>query len=158
MLRWRSESSPGYSSRVTRFSRDTKVEALKRAPLFEGLSRKQLGELAKVTEDVDFNAGKVLCREGQRGQEFFVIVDGEAEVTRNGKHLATCRSGDFFGEISIIEDVPRSATVIAKTPIRFFVLTRQSFLRLLDQQPDIERKVLRALAKRLMPVADDPTA
>ena len=62
------------------FSRDTKVEALKRAPLFEGLSRKQLTELAKVTEDVDFNAGKVLCREGERGQEFFVIMEGEAEV------------------------------------------------------------------------------
>ena len=56
------------------FSRDTKVEALKRAPLFEDLTRKQLIELAKVTEDVDFKAGEVLCREGERGQEFFVIM------------------------------------------------------------------------------------
>jgi CRP-like cAMP-binding protein len=140
------------------FSRDMKAEALKRAPLFEGLSRKQLADLAKVTEDVDFNAGKVLCREGQRGQEFFVIMEGEAEVTRSGERIATCRSGDFFGEISLIEDVPRTATVTAKTPIRFFVLTRQSFLRLLDEQPGIERKVLRALARRLSPVADDPTS
>src|SRR5947207_13090233 len=131
------------------FSRDTKIEALKRASLFEGLSRKQLTELAKVTEDVDFKAGKVLCREGTRGQEFFVIMEGEAEVTRNGKHLATRRSGEFFGEIALVEDVPRTATVTATTPIRFFVLTRQRFLRLLDEQPGVERKVLRALAKRL---------
>ena len=139
------------------FSRDTKVEALKRAPLFEGLSRKQLTELAKVTEDVDFNAGKGLCREGERGQEFFVIMEGEAEVTRNGKHLATRRSGEFFGEIALVADVPRTATVTAKTPIRFFVLTHRRFLRLLDGQPGIERKVLRALAKRLVSVSDDPT-
>jgi CRP-like cAMP-binding protein len=137
------------------FSRDTKVEALKRAPLFEGLSRKQLTELAKVTEDVDFNAGKILCREGERGQEFFVIMEGEAEVTRNGKHLATRRSGEFFGEIALVEDVARTATVTAKTPIRFFVLTRRRFLRLLDEQPGIERKVLRALAKRLVSVSAD---
>lgn len=139
------------------FSRDSKVEALKRAPLFEALSRKQLTELAKVTEDVDVKAGKVLCREGDRGQEFFVIMEGEVEVTKRGKHLATCRSGEFFGEIAIVEDVPRTATVTAKTPIRFFVLTRSAFSHLLDEQPGIERKVLRALAKRLISVYDDPT-
>jgi CRP/FNR family transcriptional regulator, cyclic AMP receptor protein len=139
------------------FSRDTKVEALRRAPLFEGLSRKQLTELAKVTEDVDFRAGQVLCREGERGQEFFVIMEGDVEVTRNGKPVATGGSGEFFGEISLVEDVPRTATVTAKTPIRFFVLTRQAFLPLLDEQPAIERKVLRALAKRLISVSDDPS-
>ena len=121
------------------------------------LSRKQLTELAKVTEDVDFHAGKVLCREGERGQEFFVIMEGEAEVTRHGKHLATRRSGEFFGEIALVADVPRTATVTAKTPIRFFVITHRRFLRLLDEQPGIERKVLRALAKRLVSVSDDPT-
>jgi CRP-like cAMP-binding protein len=134
-----------------------KVEALKRAPLFDGLSRKQLGELAKVAEDVDLDSGAVLCREGKRGQEFFVIMDGEAEVTRKGKRVATCGPGEFLGEIALIEDVPRTATVTAKTPIRFFVITRQSFLRLLDEQPGVERKVLLALARRLIPVADDPT-
>jgi len=138
------------------FSRDTKVEALRRAPLFEGLSRRQLTELAKVADDVDFKAGKVLCREGDRGREFFVIMEGEAEVTKAGKYLATCRGGEFFGEIALVEDVPRTATVTAKTPIRFFVLTRQRFLGLLDEQPGIERKVLRALARRLVSVSDDP--
>lgn len=142
---------------MTLFSRDAKVEALRRATLFEGLSRKQLGELARATEDVDLAAGKIMCREGRRGQEFFVIMEGEAEVTKNGKHVATCGPGEFLGEIALIEDVPRTATVTAKTPIRFFVITRQSFLRLLDEQPGVERKILRALARRLIPVADDPT-
>jgi CRP-like cAMP-binding protein len=138
------------------FSRDTKVEALKRVPLFEGLSRKQLTELAKVTEDVDVEAGKVLCREGDRGQEFFVLMEGEAEVTKHGRHLVTRGSGDFFGEIALIEDVPRTATVTAKTPIRFFVLMRRPFLNLLDGQPAIERQVLRALARRLISESDEP--
>jgi CRP-like cAMP-binding protein len=142
---------------VSLFSRDAKVEALKRATLFEGLSRKQLLELAKVAEDVDFGAGTVLCRQGDRGQEFFVIMEGEAEVTQNGKRVATCRAGEFFGEIALIEQVPRTATVTAKTPIRFFVITSQNFFRLLDEQPGIERKVLRSLAKRLIPHEDDPT-
>jgi CRP/FNR family cyclic AMP-dependent transcriptional regulator len=67
------------------------------------------------------------------------------------------RSGEFVGEIALVEDVPRTATVTAKTPIRAFVLTRQGFLHLLDQQPGIEREVLRALAKRLLSVSDDPS-
>ena len=138
------------------FSRDAKVEALKRAPLFEGLSRKQLTELAKLTEDVDLKAGKVLCREGERGQEFFVIMEGEVEVTRNRKLLTTRGTGEFLGEIALVADVPRTATLTAKTPIRFFLLTRQHFLRLLDEQPGIERKVLRALARRLISASDDP--
>ena len=137
------------------FSRDTKVQALRRAPLFAGLSRKELTELAKVTEDVDFDTGKVLCREGQTGQEFFVIMEGEVEVTRRGKKLATSGSGDFFGEIALVENLPRTATVTAQTPIRSFVLTRRSFLRLLDEQPRVERKVMRALARRLVLVSDD---
>lgn len=139
------------------FTRDAKVEALKKASLFDGLSRKQLVELARVAEDVDFGAGKVLCRQGDRGQEFFVIMEGEAEITQNGKRIATCKAGDFFGEIALIEQVPRTATVTSTSPIRFFVITSQAFFRLLDEQPGIERKVLRSLARRLVPLDEDPT-
>lgn len=150
-------SIPVRVAAVSLFPRDAKVEALKRVSLFESLSRKQLGDLAKVAEDVDFGAGKTLCRQGERGQEFFVIMEGEAEVRRNGKRVATCRAGDFFGEIALLEQVPRTATVTATTPIRFFVITSQDFVRLLDEQPAIERKVLRALARRLIPLDKDPT-
>jgi CRP/FNR family transcriptional regulator, cyclic AMP receptor protein len=139
------------------FSRDTKVEALKQAPLFEGLSDKELTEVAMRTEDLDFPAGKVLCREGESGSEFYVIMEGEAEVTRDGRKLATHGSGGFFGEIALVEDVPRTATVTATTPVRCFVLTRGRFLHVLDDFPDVERKVLRALAKRLVSASDDPS-
>src|SRR4051794_36962216 len=124
------------------FSPDTKVAALKTAPLFEGLSDKELHELAMRTDDIDFPAGKELCREGEIGSEFYVIMDGEAEVTRGGQAVATHGSGGFFGEISLVEDVPRNATVTATTPIRCFMLTRGRFLHVLDEFPDVERKVM----------------
>jgi CRP-like cAMP-binding protein len=138
------------------FSRDTKVEALKSAPLFEGMSDKELEEIAMRTEDLDFPAGHVLCREGELGSEFYVIMDGEVEITRNGELVATEGPGGFFGEISLVEDVPRNATVTAKTPIRCFLLTRGRFLHVLDEYPDVERKVMRALAKRLVSASNDP--
>jgi CRP/FNR family transcriptional regulator, cyclic AMP receptor protein len=139
------------------FTHDTKVEALQMAPLFEGLSKKELGEVAMRTEDIDFPAGKVLCREGETGSEFYVIMDGEAEVMQSGKVIATQGSGGFFGEISLVEDVPRNATVTATTPVRCFVLTRGRFLHVLDEYPEVERKVMRALAKRLVSASSDPT-
>ena len=139
------------------FTRDTKVEALRRAPLFEGLSDKELGEVAVRTDDLDFPAGKVLCREGETGSEFYVIMEGEAEVTRNGQAVATHSPGSFFGEVALVEDVPRTATVTTTTPIRCFMLTRGRFLHVLNDFPDVERKVMRALAKRLAAASDDPS-
>jgi CRP-like cAMP-binding protein len=142
---------------VKLFSQDTKVAALKRAPLFEGLARKELVQLARVSEDVEVPAGKALCKEGETGQEFFVIVDGEVDVTKNGKRLARRSAGEFFGEIALLEETPRMATVTARTPVRFFVLTRKDFRRLVRDNPGVERKVLRALARRLVEVSNDPT-
>jgi CRP-like cAMP-binding protein len=143
---------------VPLFPTDSKVQALSRAPLFEGLSRGELEELAKVTEDLDDEAGKVLCREAETAREFFVIVDGEVGVTKRGEEIRTLAKGDFFGEIGLLEDVPRTATVTAKTPLRYFVLTRQSFRSLLERQREIERKVMRAFADRVRPALErDPT-
>ena len=139
------------------FSHDTKVDALKAAPLFDGLTREELGELAKVSEDLEVPAGKELCKEGELGQEFFVILEGEAEVTKNGEHLATRSTGEFFGEIALLQEAPRMATVTARTPLRFFVLTRKDFRHLIRDNPDVERKVLQALARRLIEVSNDPT-
>ena len=148
----------GYRWNVGLFKQDTKVEALKRIPLFEGLSKKHLAELARLSEDIEVPEGKVLCREGEIGKEFFVIVDGEAEVTRKGKHVATDHPGDFFGEISLIENSPRMATVVAKTPLRFFVLTGRDFRHLLDENREVERTVLSTLARRVVELSTDPSA
>jgi CRP-like cAMP-binding protein len=141
---------------VARFRQDTKVAALKRSPLFEGLGSKQLTILARLTDDLDVPAGTVLCKEGQRGDEFFVIIEGEAEVTRGGKHLATIGSGEFFGEIALLERVVRTATVTATTTLRFFVVTASAFGSVLATDPSIERKLLRTLARRLVSITGDP--
>src|SRR3954462_11548706 len=119
------------------FSHDTKVDALARTPLFEGLSRKELAELAKVTDDLEVPAGKALCREGEIGSEFFVIIEGEVEVTKDGKPLAQRGGGEFFGEIALVQGAPRMATVTATTPLRFFVLTRQAFRHLMKDNPGV---------------------
>lgn len=132
------------------FSQNVKVEALRRAPLFEGLSKKELTELARVSDDLEVEPGTVLCREGSLGREFFVIVDGAAEVTKGGKRLATRRGGEFFGEIALITTVKRTATVTAATQLRCFVLTRGDFRRVLDENPGVQRKVMEALGERLL--------
>jgi CRP-like cAMP-binding protein len=132
------------------FSHDSKAESLGRAPLFQRLSRHELVELAKVTEDMDAEDGKVLAREGEIGREFFVLVDGEVSVTRDGEEIRRLSAGEFFGEIALIsESARRTATVTAVTPVRFFVLTRQSFRSLIARDPEIERKVLEALEERV---------
>jgi CRP-like cAMP-binding protein len=132
------------------FSHDDKADALRRAPLFQNLSRGELVELAKRTEDLEVEEGKVLAREGDLGSEFFVVVDGEVSVTKDGRELRRLSAGDFFGEIALIWDSPRrTATVTAATPLRFFVLTRQAFRSLIDHHPDIESRVLEALEERV---------
>jgi CRP-like cAMP-binding protein len=141
---------------MARLTQDTKITALKRSPLFEGLSRKQLAEVARLSDDLDVPPGTVLCRQGQRGQEFFVIVDGEASVTRDGQRVATVGGGDFFGEISLLERVVRTATVTATTQLRFFVISGWAFRGVLETDPSVERKVLRALARRLLSITGDP--
>jgi CRP/FNR family cyclic AMP-dependent transcriptional regulator len=132
------------------FPHDTKVDALAKAPLFAALSRQELGALAKVTEDLEVGEGKTLTREGDLGREFFVIVDGDVSVTQEGNEIRRLGPGDFFGEIALIYDnARRTATVTAASPLRFFVLTRQSFRSLLEHQPEIEEKVMAALEERL---------
>jgi CRP-like cAMP-binding protein len=131
------------------FSQNVKVEALKRAPLFEGLSKKELAELARVTDDLKVEPGTVLCREGKVGREFFVIVDGTAEVTKRGKRIARRSGGEFVGEIALLKTTKRTATVTATTPLRCFVLTQADFRRVLEENPGVQLKVMQALAERL---------
>jgi CRP/FNR family cyclic AMP-dependent transcriptional regulator len=138
------------------FTQDTKVKSLRQAPLFEGLSKKELTELARRSEDMELDAGTVLCREGEVGQEFFVILEGEVDVKRRGKKLGTRGPGDFIGEIALLEDIERTATVTAKTPLHVFVLTRPAFQHLVNEHPAVESKVMRTLARRLAAISTDP--
>ena len=133
------------------FSQNVKVEALKRAPLFEELSKKELTTLASATDDLAVEPGTVLCREGRIGTEFFVIVDGDADVTRGGKKIATLTGGDFVGEIALLTTAKRTATVTVTvtTPLRCFVLTQSAFRRVLAESPSVQVKVMKRLAERV---------
>ncbi len=131
--------------------RNEKVEVIKRVPLFAGCSKGELEQIAQIADEIDLAEGKEMTREGSRGREFFVLLEGDADVIKGGSSINKLGPGDFFGEIALISDSPRTATVTATSPVRALVITDRSFRRLLDAQPEIQRKVLVALAERLAP-------
>lgn len=134
-----------------RLGRDKKVELIQRVPLFANCSRRELAEIASIADELDFREGKELIREGDRGREFFVLLEGTAEVTKAGKELNTLESGDFFGEIALVSRQPRTATVKTTSQTRALVVTDRAFRTLMDHSPQLQRKVLEALAERLAP-------
>jgi CRP/FNR family transcriptional regulator, cyclic AMP receptor protein len=128
-----------------------KIDAIKRAPLFADCSHSELEQIAQIADEIDLAEGKALTREGEPGREFFVLLEGEADVSRDGQSINKLGPGDFFGEIALVEDVPRTATVTATTPVRVLVVTDRAFQQLLQKQPELQRKVLVALAQRVKP-------
>jgi CRP-like cAMP-binding protein len=131
----------------------TKIDLIAKVPLFAGLSKSELGQVASIADEIDLPGDKVLIREGERGREFFVLLDGEAEVTRDGKTLATRRAGEFFGEIALVSRMPRIATVTTRKPVRALVIRDVEFRALLERTPAIALKVLNAVGDRLPPDA-----
>jgi CRP-like cAMP-binding protein len=132
-----------------RLRKNAKIKLLQGVPLFARCSGKELEAISMIADELDFKEGKELAREGAAGREFFVIVDGTAEVTRGPRKLRMLSDGDFFGEISLITKLPRTATVTTVSPLRALVITDRSFRRMLDDSPSIQRKVLEALGERL---------
>jgi CRP-like cAMP-binding protein len=129
--------------------RNAKVDLLKGVPLFAQCSKKELGEIAALADEIDIRSGTVLTREGDSGREFFVLVDGTADVRRKGRKLRTLGSGDFFGEIALVANRPRTATVTATEPARMLVMTDRAFRQLMKRMPSIQLKVLEAIVERL---------
>ena len=127
----------------------TKVDLIAGVPLFAGLSKSELGKVASIADEIDLPADKVLIREGDRGREFFVLLEGEADVVRKGKKLATRGAGEFFGEIALVSNLPRTATVKTRNPVRALVIRDVDFRALLQRTPAIAIKVLQAVADRL---------
>jgi CRP-like cAMP-binding protein len=128
---------------------DAKGKVLAGVPLFAGLSKKDLARIASIADELDFKAGKELIREGGAGREFFILLEGSAEVTRGGKKLATRTAGDFFGEVALVCDRPRVATVTTLEPTVALVVTERNFRRLIKERPEIALKVLQAVGERL---------
>jgi CRP-like cAMP-binding protein len=130
-------------------SRSVKIALLKKVPLFYGLSDRQLQQVARLAEEVDVQAGKRLAAVGESGHELFIIADGEATVkTRDGRS-SRLRAGEFFGEMSLLDGGPRSATIDAASPMKLLVLGHREFWTLLADAPALAAKIMRALSQRL---------
>jgi CRP-like cAMP-binding protein len=130
--------------------KNTKIELIKNIPLFSRLSRKELEQVASLADEIDFPANKEIIREGERGREFFVLLDGGADVIRSGHRIAHLAKGDFVGEIAVIARIPRTATVTTTEPTRALVVTDQALRNLLRKMQNMQLKVLQAVAERLV--------
>jgi CRP-like cAMP-binding protein len=128
---------------------DQKLELLKATPLLAELDRRELEEVGRLADEVDVPAGRVLMKEGETGQEFFVIIDGNVRIDRGGTTVRTLGPGDHFGEVALLSEGPRTATATAETPARLLVLAHREFHSLMSQFPSIQTCVLSCLAARI---------
>ncbi len=127
---------------------NTKLDAvIATAPLFESLSKRHLKKISSLTSTVEYDAGDTVIREGEPGDAFFVTVAGQAKIIVGGKTVHRLIPGDHFGEISLLDGGPRSASVIAETPLSVLRLNRAPFLRMVRDDPDLARAMLAALAR-----------
>jgi CRP-like cAMP-binding protein len=134
---------------------DQKLDLLRRVPLFAGLANREVEEVGRLADTVDLPAGRELTHEGAYGAEFFVIVEGEVDVTREGQHLKTLGAGDYLGEIALIDGGPRTATARTTQPSKLLMLNHREFHSLLDRFPKIQLAVLNTLAERVRHLAPD---
>jgi CRP/FNR family transcriptional regulator, cyclic AMP receptor protein len=128
---------------------DTKVELIRNLPLFELCSKRDLRRIAALAVERGVPDGTELIREGEPGTEFFVVVDGEIDVRRKGRRVARLGPGSYVGEIALLSRSPRTATVVAATPLRVLTIAGRDFVQLLDTMPELWLKVARTLADRV---------
>ena len=129
--------------------RDDVLGYLTKVPLFSACSKKDLARVAKHSEHLTIPAGREMTTEGRVGYEFYVIIDGKATVTRDGKQVAILGPGDSFGELSLLDRAPRNATVSAETDVDALILGQREFSALLDLVPTMAHKLLIGLARRI---------
>jgi CRP-like cAMP-binding protein len=126
---------------------------LRDVPFFSKLKKKELELIARNADEVDVPAGKVLTKQGDLGDAFFVIEAGSAEVTRDGERINELGPGDFFGEVALVEEERRNATVTATTPMELIVMTRSSFRSIDKAMPHVHKMVQEAIEQRRVPAA-----
>ena len=137
------------NSSVMQLRKNAKIALIRKIPLFRHCTARELGEIAAIADELDLEEGTELTQEGKVGREFFAVVEGTADVLMGGKWINSVRQGDFLGEIALITGRPRTATVKATSHVRVLVITARSFRTLLEDSPEIQRKVLLSLAERL---------
>jgi CRP/FNR family transcriptional regulator, cyclic AMP receptor protein len=135
--------------RSGRRSREAKLELLSEVPLFSSCTKRELSRIASLTDQIEVPEGRVLTRQGEPGWDCFVIVDGHAKAAMRGRRAVKLGPGSFFGEMSLLDRGPRSATVTAETDMHLLVLGSRDFSALLVEVPTVARRMLQVLAERL---------
>jgi CRP-like cAMP-binding protein len=130
-------------------ARNTKTDQLRLVPLFSACTDKELAQIARACDEVAVEPGAVVVREGTAGEHFFLIGTGEAAVSRGGQEVATVGPGQYFGELSLLDEGPRTATVTAATSMTLLRLGRREFAAVIDSWPGVAHKLLEQMAKRL---------
>jgi CRP/FNR family cyclic AMP-dependent transcriptional regulator len=133
---------------------DRRTELLAGCALFSRLGASQLAAVAESATEVEFPAGRVIARQGEVGTGFFIVVEGEARVIRDGVLLAALGPGEFFGELSVLDGLPRIAQVVAELPTRCLAIASWDFERVLLEHPGLTLSILRELAGRLRSVTE----
>jgi CRP/FNR family transcriptional regulator, cyclic AMP receptor protein len=128
---------------------DAKVELIRNLPLFELCSKRDLRRIASLAVEREIDEGSALIEEGEPGTEFFVVVEGEVDVRRRGRRVARLGAGSYVGEIALLSRSPRTATVVAATPLHVLAIAGRDFVDLLDSIPELWLKVARTLADRI---------
>ena len=132
-----------------RGAKDSKLDQLANVRLFSACNKKELGLIGRASDEVSVPAGRVLCEQGKPGFEFYLILDGEAVVKKNGKKVASLGPGQYFGELALLDRGPRNATVEAAKDSKLLVLGQREFSGLLDEVPGMAHKLLTSMASRL---------
>jgi CRP-like cAMP-binding protein len=135
--------------------RDEKLEKMRRVPLLAGHGGRELERLGMLTDEVDLPAGRVVMRQGDRGEELFVLMRGAARVERDGRDLVTLRADDWFGEISLVDGGPRTATVTLSEDSALLVVGRSQFHQLMEEFPEVRIQLLESLAQRVRSAETD---
>lgn len=130
-------------------ARDKTDERLREIPIFSELSKKELRAVSRLMTQIDLKEGRALTRQGEVGREFMIILDGTAVVRRNGRKVADLGPGDFLGELAVLSGAPRTADVVATSPMTIETLNRREFMSLLDESAAIAKKILVGAVKRL---------
>jgi len=136
-------------ARRSRRGKKSKQELLANVRLFSNCNKRELARIASLVEEVDAPEGKMIVREGEPGRECFVIADGKARATIRGKGSHLLGPGSFFGEMSLLDQGPRSATVTAETDVHLLVLGSRQFSSLVNEVPTVAVRMMRGLAERL---------
>jgi CRP/FNR family cyclic AMP-dependent transcriptional regulator len=125
------------------------TEAIGQSPIFAELSQRDLRRVAKAAEIYTFKDGQAMVREGTQSDGFFVLLDGRAKVVRGGRTIRRLESGEFFGEIGLLDGGPRTATVVADGEVKALVLLRKEFRNIVLEEPDVGYRILKGAVKRL---------